>query len=35
MLLPKLSGIFPTVSLSEQFEKFHYKLVVGVVNLPA
>lgn len=24
-----------TVSLSEPFEKFHYKLVAGVVNLPA
>ena len=24
-----------TVSLSEPFENFHYKLVAGVVNLPA
>ncbi|MGA2207711.1 MAG: hypothetical protein ABSG10_13370 [Terracidiphilus sp.] len=26
---------FLTVSLSEPFERFHYKLVAGVVNLPA
>jgi hypothetical protein len=24
-----------TMSLSEPFENFHYKLVAGVVNLPA
>ena len=28
-------GTFFTVSLSEPFENFHYKLVAGVVNLPA
>jgi len=31
----KLSKAFLTVSLSEAFENFHYKLVAGVVNLPA
>ncbi len=31
----KLPKTFLTVSLSEPFERFHYKLVAGVVNLPA
>ena len=31
----KLPKTFLTVSLSEPFENFHYKLVVGVVALPA
>ncbi len=31
----KLPKTFLMVSLSEPFEKFHYKLVAGVVNLPA
>jgi hypothetical protein len=31
----KPSKTFLTVSLSEQFEGFHYKLVAAVVNLPA
>lgn len=31
----KLPKTLLTVSLSEPFEKFHYKLVAGVVNLPA
>ena len=31
----KLPGTLFTVSLSEPYEGFHYKLVAGVVNLPA
>ena len=31
----KLLVTYLTVSLSEPFENFHYKLVAGVVNLPA
>lgn len=31
----KLSKTFLTISLSEPFEGFHYKLVAGVVTLPA
>jgi hypothetical protein len=31
----KPPGTFLTVSLSEPFDNFHYKLVAGVVNLPA
>lgn len=31
----KLPGTLFTVSLSEPYENFHYKLVAGVVNLPA
>jgi hypothetical protein len=31
----KPSQTLLTISLSEPFEKFHYKLVAGVVNLPA
>ena len=31
----KLSKTLLTVSLSEPFDNFHYKLVAGVVNLPA
>ncbi len=31
----RVSTTFLTVSLSEPFEGFHYKLVAGVINLPA
>jgi hypothetical protein len=31
----KLPKTFLTVSLSEPFERFHYKLVAGVITLPA
>ena len=31
----KSSGTLLTVSLSEPFERFHYKLVAGVIELPA
>lgn len=31
----KPPGTFFTVSLSEPYENFHYKLVAGVINLPA